>query len=154
MLDILAIFIARDLIFLLAIGGVIVFVLATKKDQVKLAKLGVLSASLAFLFSRLASLLYFNPRPFVEQGITPLIAHAANNGFPSDHALLGFTLASIVYVYNKKMGVCFFLAAAAIGALRVYLGIHSPEDIVGSLVSAVIAVALATMIVRRHWKTV
>ena len=154
MSDVLAIFIARDLIFLLAIGGLIVFALATKKDQVKLAKLGALSAGLALLLSRLSSLIYFNPRPFVEQGITPLIAHAANNGFPSDHALLGLTLAGILFVHNKKLGACFFLVAVAIGASRVYLKIHSPEDIVGSFAIAILAVAVASVIIKRHWKTV
>lgn len=153
MLDTIAVLIARDFIFLLVIASVIVFALATKKDKVKLVKIGALGAGLALLLSRLTRLVYFNPRPFVEQGITPLIAHAANNGFPSDHALLGFTLASVIYVYNKKIGVLLFLAAAAIGVSRVYLKIHSPEDIVGSLVIAIIAVAIASMIVQRHRKT-
>ncbi len=147
-------FIARDLIFLLVIASIVVLALAKKKERSILAKITVLGGGLALLLSRLASLVYSNTRPFVEEGITPIIAHAANNGFPSDHALLGFTLASVVYVYNKKMGACFFLVAAAIGASRVYLSIHSPEDIVGSLVIAVIAVAVASVIIKRHWKTV
>ena len=74
------------------------------------------------------------PRPFVGNQIYLLIDHSNTPAFPSGHAAFYFAIATIVYLYNKKVGLVFFLAAFLISVARVFSGIHWPSDIlVGSL---------------------
>jgi undecaprenyl-diphosphatase len=91
-----------------------------------------------YLVGLFAGYLYNNPRPFVSDGITPLISHAANNGFPSDHTLLTAAFASIIYCYNKKLGIILFIISVLVGLSRVFAGIHHYVDILGSLIIAIV----------------
>lgn len=150
MIEALVTFAARDLIFLLVVGAGVAFAVTPRKDKVRLLTFGVLGGGISFVLSRLVKLMYFNPRPFTLDGIAPIIPHEADNGFPSDHALLAFTLAAIVYTQNRKVGVAFFILAALIGIARVFLRIHSPIDIVGSLAIPLIAVFVAHRILARR----
>ena len=77
---------------------------------------------------------------------TPLISHAANNGFPSDHSLISFAFASIVFLFNKKLGFVLFLLSFLVGLSRVYVGVHYPIDILGSfLICIIVAKIYATI---------
>lgn len=153
MLETLAIFTARDLIFLLLIGAGAVFFAIPRRDRLRFAVLGAFGGGIAFVLSRLAKLTYFSSRPFTVDGIPPIIPHEADNGFPSDHALLAFTLAAIVYTQNRKAGIVFFVLAALIGIVRVFLRIHSPIDIMGSLAISLVAVFAARRILTRRTPT-
>lgn len=153
MLETLAIFTARDLIFLLIVGTGVVLAVAPQKDRVRFAVLGTLGGAIAFVLSRLVKLMYFSSRPFTVDGIPPIIPHEADNGFPSDHALLAFTLAAIIYTQNRKVGIAFFIFAALIGIARVFLHIHSPIDIIGSLAISLITVLAAHRILVRETST-
>lgn len=85
-----------------------------------------------FIVSRIASKIYYNPRPFAVEHFTPLIKHAVDNGFPSDHSLISFAFASIIFLFNRKLGFILFLCAFLVGLSRVYVGVHHPIDIFGS----------------------
>jgi undecaprenyl-diphosphatase len=105
---------------------------------VRLAIGGVLALALA----KIASQLYYDPRPFVTEHIKPLFAHAADNGFPSDHALLISLLGFTVVSYSRKVGATLLAIAVAVGSARVAAHVHHPVDILGSfLISAVATVA-------------
>jgi undecaprenyl-diphosphatase len=99
---------------------------------------GVASYVVAFV----AGLVYYDPRPFVMGNFTPLIAHAPDNGFPSDHALLASVLAFSVFYFNKPLGVFLFVVALLIGAARVLAGVHHVLDIAGSVLIAGVIVTL------------
>ena len=107
---------------------------------VRLAIGGVLALALAKIWSQL----YYDPRPFVTEHIKPLFAHAADNGFPSDHALLVSLLGFTVVSYLRKVGAILLAIAVAVGSARVAAHVHHPVDILGSfLISAVATVAAA-----------
>lgn len=110
-----------------------------------------LSLVLSFALSRVAGALYYNPRPFVVDGIEPLIPHAPDNGFPSDHTLLFATLAAIAWHFDKRASLGLWVAAAGVGAYRVYARVHHPLDILGSVVIAAIGVWLAYAIISALW---
>ncbi len=61
--------------------------------------------SFTFLIATLISACYYNPRPFVVGSFQPLIAHSANNGFPSDHMLFCSAISSVLFIYNKNLGI-------------------------------------------------
>lgn len=100
----------------------------------------LLSLPVTFLLSLLAQELYYNPRPFVTGGFEPLIAHAPNNGFPSNHALLSSALAAGITFFNRRVATWLWIMAGIVSISRVYAGVHSWIDV---LASAFIAVSVA-----------
>lgn len=88
----------------------------------------------SFLAAKTAGFLFYNPRPFVVNHFTPLITHASNNGFPSDHALLSFALAFLVFVFNRKLGLILVVFGIIVGFARIYTGVHSIVDVLGSFI--------------------
>jgi len=80
---------------------------------------------------------YFLPRsrPFVDNLVNLLINYPKEPSFPSGHAAFYFAISTVVYFYNKKAGLLFFLASLLIVISRVFIGIHWPSDIlVGALI--------------------
>ena len=138
-MDTLIIFCAQYLIWFIATAALVYLFIS--KEWKRLGILAALSLALAYAAGKLAGLLWYNARPFVVDNFTPLIAHAANNGFPSDHMLMGATIASIVFVYNRTLGLVLWALALAVGLARVAAGIHHPVDLAGSIAVAIVAVA-------------
>lgn len=108
------------------------FLLQRKNRKKSVAVLSAVFLPLAYIIAKAASLLYFNPRPFVAGNFTPLVPHSPSNGFPSEHMLLAGAIASIIFVYNKKLGVIAWIIAFVIGAARVFAGVHHWTDIIAS----------------------
>jgi len=101
----------------------------------------VVQSFLAAILARLGIVnfirwLWQRPRPFVANHINLLFSYnPAEPSFPSGHAAFYFAIATIVYFYNKKAGLGFFLASFLISISRVFVGIHWPADIMaGALV--------------------
>lgn len=107
---------------------------------------------MAYLIAKISALFINDPRPFVARHIQPLIPHVADNGFPSDHTLLTMTIASIIYAYNKKLGVALFVIAGLIGITRVLANIHHPLDIIGATVIAIGATTIVFSIEKKLFK--
>lgn len=152
LIDTAAILIAQYLYFLVLLVAAIFFIvqpLAVKKSMVVC---GAIVAPVAYAISRISSFFYYDPRPFVVGHFTPLIAHAADNGFPSDHVLLTGAVAMIVWFYNKKWSAALWALALLIGWARVYVGVHHATDIVGSIVMVIAAGALYYIAVGRRRK--
>lgn len=85
---------------------------------------------------------YHRPRPFSVLPTEQLITDNAWS-FPSGHATFFFALATAIYLYNKKWGTGFFVAAAVMSLARVIAGVHYPSDVVGG---AVIGAAVAYLV--------
>ena len=110
---------------------------------------GLLILPISFVFGLIARKLYFDPRPFVVEYFTPLIPHVADNGFPSDHTLLLATLASLMTIFHRESAALLWVITLLVGISRVYVGIHHPIDIVGSIIIALIATALVHFVLER-----
>jgi len=120
-----------------------------KNLKIKLLALSALSLSLSLSLAKLLNKIIVDPRPFVVNHIQPLIPHAPDNGFPSDHTLLVATIASIVFVFNKKLGIVIMVLAVIVGYSRVLAQIHHPLDIAGSVLIAVVATWASRLILTR-----
>jgi undecaprenyl-diphosphatase len=97
----------------------------------------------ALLVNQIIGLFFFHPRPYMMGLGPPLLPHAAETSFPSDHATLLF--AAAIYLWSSRirlLGLLLLLLALANGWGRVYSGIHFPFDILGSLVVAFLGVFL------------
>lgn len=115
----------------------------------------VLLLILSYIFARIGGAVYNDPRPFTTSHVPPLVAHAADNGFPSDHALLAAALVALVAIVDLTWALPLVLLAVLVDWARVGAGIHHVVDVAGSSVfvaiAALIALLLAPLIVR--WLT-
>ncbi len=153
MINQLIIFSAKYL-YLLVIAITVLFFIKQPRDiQKQLLIFGIITLPAAYIIAKLAGFLYYDPRPFIQGGFTPLIPHAADNGFPSDHALLSAAISTAISPFNKKISVILWILTAIIGLSRVLAGIHHLIDIFGSIIISVIAGYLAYQIIEKK-KTV
>jgi len=138
-MDTLIKFCAKYLVFIV----VLIFVWAWVKAPIRLKKQMALAIILAGLIAgildKLGAKLYYDPRPFVTHHVTPLVPHAADNGFPSEHTILAFTVAAVLYFYRPKMSYLAFGLALLVGIGRVAAHVHSPVDIIGGAAIGLIA---------------
>lgn len=141
-MDSIIVFCAQYL-FLFVIAGIGIAWLQTSKNlKAQFIVATLIAGAIAYILSRIASKLYYDPRPFVTEHVKPLIAHQTDNGFPSDHALLTGTLTAITYFFNKKAALAMLVLTIIIGIARVIAKVHSPLDIgVGWLFGIIGAVA-------------
>jgi undecaprenyl-diphosphatase len=111
-----------------------------------------LSAGLAvFLASQIANLVG-RPRPFVDEPSTVhlLVAHAADPGFPSDHATAAFAIAVAILLRSSRWGVLALAMAVALAVGRVAVGVHFPTDVLaGAALGTATALVLYLPPVRR-----
>lgn len=137
----IVIIVAKYFIVLPFLAAAIVFWQLKKKDRLSYSIALIGGGLLALLLAHIASSLYYNPRPFMVGHFTPLIAHAAGNGFPSDHTLLAAFIGWTTLRYTRKYGVIVLAIALLIGLARVFAGVHHLEDIIASFIISGIAVA-------------
>lgn len=116
----------------------------------------IIAAVVALVLAKLAGNLYYHPRPFMTSAVQPLVSHASDNGFPSDHTIVATALAMTVYFYRLRLGIIVFVLAALIGIGRVAARVHSPVDILGGAALGLIAGGagywLAKRLLAKHTK--
>lgn len=105
----------------------------------------LLAGLLALVLAHIASLIYYDPRPFVKLHAVPLVPHGVDNGFPSDHMLFASVVASVVFIRSRKVGAILWFVAILIGSGRVLALVHSPIDILASTLIAIVSVGLASL---------
>ena len=139
--------VASKYLFLVAILiSAAVFLGENKQRRITILKLALLTLPIAFIVAKISSLLIYDPRPFVVQHTMPLIAHVADNGFPSDHTLLIMSLAAVFLNFNRKGGIVLFIIALVVGGARVLAGVHHPLDIIGS-----VGIAFFAMLISKYF---
>lgn len=127
------IFTAQYLIFVSAAIAVFYFFRQPWQKQKEILIFAMVLLPLSYVVAKIISRFYFDPRPFVVQNFAPLIPHAPDNGFPSDHTLLGAAIAAAIFRFNKKLGVVLLILALLVGIARVLAGVHHAADIGGSI---------------------
>ena len=73
-----------------------VFITLPKTKKLEFVTLGLIGGLLALVLATIGSHVFYNPRPFVVGHFTPWFPHGNDNGFPSDHALLGLVYSAPV----------------------------------------------------------
>ncbi|HRN90621.1 MAG TPA: phosphatase PAP2 family protein [Candidatus Saccharibacteria bacterium] len=145
-MDIFIIFVAKYFIVIPIIATIFVaWRFKNRKDILKFILVVLVGGILSLILAKVASMLWYNPRPFVVGNFTPLIPHAADNGFPSDHVLLASFLGWTILRYSKKIGIGVLVVAAIIGISRVMAGVHHPIDVIGSFVVSGLVVGLMVL---------
>jgi undecaprenyl-diphosphatase len=93
------------------------------------------------------TMIWYHPRPF-EIGLgLPLLDHAADASFPSDHGTLLFALAfSLLAGAQRLWGLGFLVLAIGVAWARIYLGVHFPLDMIGAVGVAALSCTLVRAI--------
>ena len=150
-MDNLIVFGAKYLIILSPLIALWVFYKASREMRKEMIMLGTITLPIAYVLGIIVRHFYFDPRPFVVKNITPLIAHAPDNGFPSDHMLLLASIAAVVTYFDRKAGIVLWVIALLVGASRVLANVHHIIDILGSVVIALLSAWFAHAIIHKLW---
>jgi undecaprenyl-diphosphatase len=148
-MDIFIIFGAKYLYILVVLLAAVGLWFSKKEERLNLVKLSILALPIAFVVDKIMNHLIVDPRPFVVEHITPLVAHAPDNGFPSDHTMLTMSLALIIFVSHKKLGIVLIILSLLVGLSRVFAHIHHMEDILGSIIIAAFVVWFSFLFLKR-----
>jgi undecaprenyl-diphosphatase len=107
----------------------------------------VLSAGLGLAVGKVISELVDRARPFVADphGVHLFSGHAADPGFPSDHATAAFAIAVAILLRKRGWGIAALVLATVLSVGRVALGVHYPSDVLaGAALGTAAALALST----------
>ena len=119
----------------------------------KLILMGLLSSFVSIVIARLLALtLPFRVRPFLNPDLHFLEPYGMTtqgletwSSFPSDHAVLFFSMATCIFLISRAVGIIAFLYAFFVVCFpRMYFGLHYPTDIiVGGLLGTAITLGLS-----------
>lgn len=138
-------------IFSILIAG-LVYLKLSRSRRLQFAGSVIIGGILAVILVKVLGKLYYHPRPFTVTHVKPLVAHAADNGFPSEHATYTATIAAAIYFYRKKLAILAFALAILVGYSRVLAHVHSALDILAGLAAGIVAGACGYYLSRRFFK--
>ncbi len=100
------------------------------------------ATTLGIGINQIIGLLYFHPRPFMDHLGTALVSHKADSSFPSDHTTFTLSIAFMLLAFKstRVIGIVTTFLALWCGFARVYVGIHYPFDIFGSVIVSIASV--------------
>lgn len=148
-LDTVGIFLADGVLYILIVLAVF-FVLLQRTWRAKIFLL--LELFLACLLARglvVEFIRFFYPklRPFEFYGFEPLVS-ASGNAFPSGHATALFSIAMVIFLFNRRWGGWFLVLATISSMARVFVGVHWPFDILGGAILGVGAAFLVQFLLK------
>jgi undecaprenyl-diphosphatase len=111
-----------------------------------------LSAGLGLAAAHVIATVVDRPRPFVAHpgSIHLFTQHAADPGFPSDHATAAFAIGVALFLRNRVWGSIVLVAAVVLAIGRVAMGVHYPTDVIaGAALGTLAALVLYAPVVRR-----
>ncbi len=156
LLDQVGIFLAGTLPMILL--GILLFIYIKQGhhyQERRMIFLSVLSGGFAyFILKTLIVLMYPYPRPYMFfSGIDPLITQSLAEGyqsFPSAHTMFFFAISTMVFIYNKRLGVFFLAVSSLMGIARIFVGVHWPFDIVVGILLGVITSIVIHLVYDTH----
>lgn len=141
----IVIFFGTYLLFILAVF-VFIGIYTFSKHKIKDFSNLFFAFIVGFLLARFSGLFYQHLQPFVEQGFKPIIYHAPDNSFPSDHAVIAGVFGYFLYAINKSWGSVALIFAILIAWGRVLGGVHYPIDVIAGLAIGFLAVIISNKI--------
>lgn len=151
MVNILLIIIAKYLFILPIIILGIYFFVRQQSSKKKMVIFAMSSALLTYFIGLIGNQIYSSPRPFVVGHFNLLIAHAPDNGFPSDHTLLAAALAATSSYWNWRLGISLWMITLFVALSRIFTGLHHSIDVIGSMIIAIIATTVVYVFFRYIW---
>lgn len=103
-----------------------------------------LSAIVAMILSWAVARLWFHPRPFVIGLGHQYMPHAPTASFPSNHLSFIWAMCVGLWVHpaRRRAAIILALLGLPVAWARIYMGVHFPLDMVGALLTAIVAAGL------------
>jgi undecaprenyl-diphosphatase len=144
----LIVIVAQYLLYVLVGIAGLAWLTVSSRQKVALTAEAVLALALVGIGLLVAGHLHVDPRPFVHDPASkPLFAHAADNGFPSDHSTAAGLLTVLVFRYKRTLGLIVAAGALLIAWARVAAHVHHAQDVVAGLAIGIGLGALAIWLV-------
>jgi undecaprenyl-diphosphatase len=157
-MDSIVVFCAKYLVFLVLVTVFVFWLTLSKPKKLKFAVSLVIAVILAAILAKLAGKIYYHPRPFIAEGIKPLIDHGNDNSFPSEHSIAAATLAATVYYFDRRLGLLLLIGSVVVGLGRIFAHVHYPIDVLAGLLLGTLAgwlgYKLATKLLQKKHSTV
>ncbi len=106
------------------------------------------STTLGVGINQIIGLFYFHNRPFMDGIGQTILKHKPDSSFPSDHTTFTLCIALMLLTFKSTriIGAVATILALWCGMARVYLGVHYPFDIAGSIIVSILAVLIITLL--------
>lgn len=138
--DALAEFIARTFIYV----AVVVFAaLWLRRDALRAGLAGLIGALAGLGVAAAIGMVWDRPRPFEAGHYAPLVAHATDAAFPSDHLVVMGALTAAAWLCWRRIGVALAIVAVLLACARGIAGIHYVSDLVGGFLIGAACTVLA-----------
>ncbi len=140
LIDAAGIFVAQYLPYLifLAFLWLAFFQQGLRKKIFFLAEAAIVLILSRGLITEIIKFFYYSPRPFETMHFQSLIPESGSS-MPSGHAAFFFALATIIYFYNKRWGIWYFIISILVSLARIFVGVHWPFDIVAGAVVGILS---------------
>lgn len=131
----------------LLIAAVALFLLLVRRAPVNAVAFGLVAAS-GWVASEIFKVLVARQRPDASLLFDPLAPESGTDSFPSGHVTFAVTVAFAVYFlargtrWAKFAAVSGVVVIALVAWSRLYIGVHYPSDVVGSVLAGTAAVIL------------
>jgi len=134
-LDLLGVLTSQYMPYIFIVVEIYIFFGLKRKNEAIFAFYAML---VGLFINQIIGLFYFHNRPFMDEVGTSLIHHASENSFPSDHTTFMMSIAIAIFMQKetKNLGKLLLLFAFFGGIARVFVGVHYPFDIIGSIFTA------------------
>jgi undecaprenyl-diphosphatase len=144
---------AAEIVFLVLLAGLFALARGFQRHRARRGAVAAgLSAAVALAIGQVLSALVHRPRPFVADpsAVHLFTRHAADAGFPSDHATASFAIAVAILLRSRRWGYVTLAMAVVLSVGRVAMGFHYPSDVIaGAALGSATAIALYLPPVRR-----
>jgi undecaprenyl-diphosphatase len=140
-----ALFVA--LVGLIGLAGL----LLRRRRLLMASALAVIAAGLSLGVAAVVARLAGRPRPFVTHPHTihDFLPHAADPGFPSDHATAAFAITVVLLAVFGRRALPVLVAAIALSVARVMVGVHYPSDVLAGALLGCAGAGVVLLAARR-----
>ncbi len=157
LLDWFIVFLAEFLQYILGIVFLIFLYFSIYQKREKFYILGVTALSTIIARLGITEIIRFltkRPRPFLLHSLNKLLTNGwfysdTEWSFPSGHSAFFFAMAMVIYLYNRKWGAWFFIAAILMNISRIVAGVHYPSDILGGAIVGIVIGYLTSRLAER-----
>jgi undecaprenyl-diphosphatase len=129
---------ASWLIFIFPLS-LLVYWFSFKPENQRMAMQALTAGIVALCVNMVIGYFFPHPRPFMVPIGHTFLSHAADASFPSDHMTLACAITfSLLFSRKIQAGLSLLLLSLFIAWGRIYMGVHFPADMLGSITVALL----------------